>query len=281
MTVPRYPSELRDRYREGRLIPFIGAGASTSVTWNEGDSRLHGVSWTELVDASIEQLGFTNPDLLRVRGTDLQILEFFRIVNADQFADIRNWMLKRMQPPVAALQASVIHQGLVAMQLCRLFYTTNFDDFLERSFAAAGRPCKRIAIEAHMWVAKSEEAEIVKFHGDLRNPENMVLSESDYENRLKLDTPMDHRLRADVLGRALLFIGYSFRDWNVSYLFRLVNDQFGRLPDSLGGRRAYIAVMDPSEFEERLFAARNIEVIPIGSESPQADIAELLEDLRR
>ncbi len=249
--VPRYPSELRDRYQEGRLIPFIGAGASMAVSWAQDGTDYRGVSWAELVDAAIDQLGFANPDLLRDRGTDLQILEYFKIVNEGQFADITNWMLSRMRPSNDALKASVLHTGLVALEKCRLFYTTNFDDFLERSFDLAGRPHKRIAIEGHMGATKEGEAEIVKFHGDLRNPDSMVLSESHYENRLKLDTPMDYRLRADVLGRALLFIGYSFRDWNVSYLFRLVNDQFEALPASLGGRRAYIAVSDPSDFEER------------------------------
>jgi hypothetical protein len=278
--IPRYSSELSDRYQEGRLIPFVGAGASMAVSWLQDGKSYRGVSWTELVDAAIQQLGFATPGLLRARGTDLQIFEFFRIVNEGQFADITNWMLSRMHPPDEALKASVVHTALVALERCRLFYTTNFDDFLERSFELAGRPHKRVAIEAHMGATK-EEVEIVKFHGDLRNPDNMVLSESQYENRLRLDTPMDYRLRADVLGRALLFIGYSFRDWNVSYLFRLVNDQFMGLPASLGGRRAYIAVSDPSEFEERLFAARNIEVIPIGSADPQADVAQLLTDLRR
>ncbi len=74
----------------------------------------------------------------------------------------------------------------------------------------------------------ADAVEIVKFHGDLSNPERMVLSESDYERRLKLAEVEDQRLLSDVLGRAILFfLGYSFRDWNVSYLFRIVNDQFG------------------------------------------------------
>jgi len=29
------PGELRQKYKEGRLIPFIGAGISMSVTWKE------------------------------------------------------------------------------------------------------------------------------------------------------------------------------------------------------------------------------------------------------
>jgi hypothetical protein len=91
---------------------------------------------------------------------------------------------------------------------------------------------------------------------------------------------MDYRLRADLLGRVLLFVGYSFRDWNVSYLFRLVNEQFKQFPGSLTGRRAYIAVPEPSDFETQLFRARNMEVIPISGLSQADDIASILEEIR-
>ena len=107
--------------------------------------------------------------------------------------------------------------------------------------------------------------DVVKFHGDWNHPDRMVLSESHYEERLGLNTPIDYRFRADILGRAALFLGYSFRDPNVAYLFRRMNDELNALPTSLAGRRAYIVVANPSHFELRLFAARNIEVIPGGS----------------
>jgi hypothetical protein len=187
-----------------------------------------------------------------------------------------------MRPPDDALRQSLIHQRLVELQRCNLFYTTNYDDFIERSFHLHNRPCKPIVIEAHMGNASETPniCEIVKFHGDLSNPGTMVISESHYEKRLTLSTIMDYRFRADVLNRALLFIGYSFRDWNVSYLFRLINDQLLQLPESGTGRRAYIVVPNPSDFETQLFRARNIEVIPVDGANLTEDIASLLEQLR-
>jgi hypothetical protein len=254
-----------------------------AVEWTEAGNTRHGISWSELVDAATQKLGFGDPELLRIRGTDLQILEYFRIANNGELAELRNWMLQRMSPPDDAIRQSIIHTALAKLMKCRIFYTTNFDDFLERAFQLAGRRNRRIAIEAHAGatIANPDEVEIVKFHGDFSSPDRMVLSESEYERRLRLNDPMDYRLMADLLGRAVLFIGYSFRDWNVSYLFRLVNDQLGELPASLGGRRAYITVPDPSEFEIRLFAARNIEVIPVSSANSTSDVAELLSDLQR
>ncbi|HXJ15538.1 MAG TPA: SIR2 family protein [Candidatus Limnocylindrales bacterium] len=275
------PNELREVYAEGRLIPFIGAGVSMSVTWERDHVQKRGPSWTELVNEAGRRIGFDDPSLLRVRGTDLQILEYFRIKEHGSFYGLTNWLVTEMRPPNEALERSPIHAQLAQLRLCKLFYTTNYDDFIERSFALLGRKFRRVAIEAHMTTPEAPDTcDIVKFHGDLESPEEMVLSERDYERRLKLDTVMDVRFRADLLARAVLFIGYSFRDWNVSYLFRLINENFKGLPESPSGRRAYITVADPSDFEVRLFRERNIEVIPISGRRQATDIAALLQEMR-
>jgi hypothetical protein len=122
--------------------------------------------------------------------------------------------------------------------------------------------------------------EVVKFHGDFNTPDQMVLSESQYMDRMRLESPMDFKLRADILGRAVLFIGYSFRDPNVNYIFHIVNRLFSHLPDSTSGRRAYIVLPEPSEFERRLFHARNIDVIPINALEIPKDTARILQEMR-
>jgi hypothetical protein len=278
------PEELRDVYSSGRLIPFVGAGVSMSVKWREhpGAEEKRGPSWTELVDEAARKLGFADPALLRVRGTDLQILEYFDIKKVGFYA-LTNWLYAEMRPTDDALKQSIIHQKLAELTRCNLIYTTNYDDFIERSLALYGRACRRVAVEADMVSRHIVPAvcEVVKFHGDFEYPQHMVLSESNYEERLTLESAMDYRLRADLLGRVVLFLGYSFRDTNVSYLFRRINALFQKLPGSPTGRRAYITVADPSDFETELFRARNIEVIPVYGREQTADIASLLEAMKR
>ena len=273
-------SELQKLYRQGRLIPFIGAGVSMSVRWKDGaGTQKRGPSWRELVDQAAQQLNFSLPELLRVRGSDLQILEYFGIKHQG-FARLTNWLFAEMRATDDALTNSPIHRALANLESCNLFYTTNFDDFLERGLRLHRRSCEVIALEAHMGSKHSGTTEVVKFHGDFNHPDMMVLSESHYERRLVFQSPMDLRFRSDVLGRVVLFLGYSFRDANVSYLFHLVNTQLDRLPSSPSGRRAYILVPDPSDFEYQLFRARNMEVIPIGSHTMTEDISEILNSLR-
>jgi len=268
--------DIRQLYKAGRLIPFIGAGVSASVRWTGGTQQ--GPTWREMVDQACRMLGFEDPELLRFRGTDLQILEYFKLHHHGQVARLTNWLVTNMQPPDEALLNSPIHRELAAMDQCSLFYTTNYDFFIERSFGLLNRPCRVVAVEGHM-APQPGGCEIVKFHGDFDNPDCMVLTESDYEKRLGFNTAMDLRLWSDLLNRTVLFLGYGFRDPNVSYLFRQVNERFQDLPDSRTGRRAYIVVANPSEFERRLFRVRNIEVIAVGHDLT-SEISALLREIR-
>lgn len=74
------PPDLRDHYLAGRLIVFVGAGVSASFSWTEGGVEKRAPTWSAVVDEAARQLDFEDPGLLRVRGTDLQILEYFGLV---------------------------------------------------------------------------------------------------------------------------------------------------------------------------------------------------------
>ena len=270
--------ELRSLYRDGRLLPFVGAGVSGSVKWSNGKKECHGPSWDELVERASHELGFENVQLVRARVTDLQILEYFKL-QFSGYARLTNWLVREMNPSNATLNESVIHNELVEMHECSVIYTTNFDDFIERSFEIHNRPYKAVAIEAHMRTNKGV-TEVVKFHGDWNHPDRMVLTESDYERRMEFKTSMDLRLWSDLLNRSILFLGYSFRDPNVAYLFRQVNERFAQLPNTAYGHRAHIVLQEPSQFERRLFQERNIQVIAIDSNDPTTQVAALLNDIR-
>lgn len=272
------PLELRTLYRDGRLLPFVGAGVSASVEWEEDGKMKRGPSWAELVDHAAFELGFQNAELIRARGTDLQILEYFKLKFSGH-TRLTNWLLLNMKPPDEAIRNSPILNELAQMHTCSIYYTTNFDDFIERSFDLTGRKQKAVAIEEHM---RPEEgtAEIIKFHGDWNHPERMVLTESDYERRMEFKEALDLRLWSDLLNRSILFLGYSFRDPNVAYLFRQVKERFATLPNTRSGRRAYIVVPDPSQFERQLFQERNIEVIAIDGTDRTHAVAEILNEIR-
>ena len=271
------PEELRRLYHERRVVPFIGAGSSMSVSWSGGTAR--GPSWEQMVDQAINILGSNDPQLLRIRGSDLQILEYFQIKTGD-LAPLTHWLSREFSMATDSdILASPILSELVELDRCSIFYTTNYDDFLERALRKSGRPTQAITAERSIAHNRSD-VEVVKFHGDFNSPKEMVVTESQYMDRMRLENAMDFKLRGDILGRAALFIGYSFRDPNVNYIFHLINRLFANLPDSFTGRRAYIVLTDPSDFERRLYQQRNIEVISVGSNDRPREIANLINEMR-
>lgn len=140
------------------------------------------------------ELGFTKAKLLRVRGTDLQILEYFKL-HFNGYAKLTNWLVREMNPPDEVLGASIIHGELAKMTRCSVIYTTNFDDFIERSFKFHSRAHKIVAVERHMGPEEGV-TEVVKFHGDWNHPTQMVLTESDYEKRMEFKSPMLEQIRS-------------------------------------------------------------------------------------
>lgn len=74
-----------------------------------------------------------------------------------------------------------------------------------------------------MALSHADRTEVVKYHGDLRHEQTLVLTESQYYTRLEFESPMDLKFRSDLLGRSVLFMGYSFRDINIRVIwFRLM-----------------------------------------------------------
>lgn len=249
-----------------------------AVGWTRKGSSVHGPSWSELVDKACNILGVEEPNLLRVRGSDLQILEYFGALKGG-FAPLTNWLSTEFSHAEDSdILKCPVHQSIVKLERCKIFYTTNYDNFIERALRSSGRNVNVTTSELSINHHKLSD-EVVKFHGDFNDPANMVLSESQYLSRMRLESAMDPKLRSDVLGRAVIFIGYSFIDPNVNYLFHVVSQLFNRLPDSYSGRRAYIVLPDPSELERRLFHLRNIEVIPVGSKDISLAIASFLDEM--
>lgn len=272
------PEEVQSLYRDGRIIPFIGAGASMAVSWKRSGKDLRGPSWRELVDQATKIIGAEEPDLLRMRGGDLQILEYLKI-KKNTLQHLTNWLQKRMDPEDEDLLRSKVHLALNKLHHCDTIYTTNYDDFIERSLSLGDIENVSVCSEHDLSQRLTGKKQVVKFHGDFNSPEKMVLSESDYYKRMNLEDALDSKLRSDILGKAALFIGYSFNDQNVTYLFNKINELHGNLPQSFVGKRAYIIYSNPSDFERQLFNARGISVIPISSSSREEDISSILDQM--
>ena len=163
----------------------------------------------------------------------LRILEVYRALCGEEALVRRLRRLLRV-PPLDA-EGLELHRLLVELaSFCPAVYTTNFDDLLERAFAAAGRPSQVVAGAEDLQRWAFDRAEngrfvarypIYKLHGTLERPETLVLCETDFQRRSELAAhPIDLRFCSDVVGRSLLLVGYGFADPNLRWIWTKLGD---------------------------------------------------------
>lgn len=202
--------ELGKLLAQKKLIPFIGAGIS----------RQHlGFAGAELAKELAELLDEPSTSLL----SDLANTYTERH-GEDGFAE---YLTNKLT--LDDIDESKISTHLLLLSLLpNLIYTTNQDNIFELAAKKYGRPYKRIVTLNDLSNSTPGEPLLIKFHGDPCEPASLIFSSQSYERRVETrDHPLDIKLRADLLGKQLLFVGYSLMDENVNKLLATVKRVFG------------------------------------------------------
>jgi len=246
--------------REGRVVLFAGAGLSLPLGLP---------SWEELIQWMASELGF-DPDVLVRPGADfLQIAEFYKI-RKGSIGELRSWMDKSWNVPDGKILESTVHNQIVELGF-PFIYTTNYDDILERAFKLHGRSFSKIASVLDISSAKSDRPHIVKYHGDFSDDNSLVVTESDYFERLEFESSLDLRFRSDALGRSILFVGYSLKDINIRLLLYKLKRTWDGTAYANKQPKSYIFMIRPDPVQEEVLAHRGI--TPIVSDSIDPDKA--------
>jgi hypothetical protein len=229
---------LAGRIRRGQLVVLVGAGASRWAgmpTWKAAIRELAKDLAPALREAVPDAARrFTPPSADEPISVDsfMKIAEAFRWVCGEERLHTRlRELFASGGLDVAALP---LHRLLVRLSdHVPAIYTTNFDDLLERAFAAAGKRYQVVAEPRDLHAWRFDEVDgafvprfpIYKLHGSLDRPGTLVLGESDFQRRQGLTShPIDLRFCSDVVGREVLLVGYSFSDPNVRWLWTKLRD---------------------------------------------------------
>lgn len=255
---------LRAAYERDEVILFVGAGVSLSLGLPP---------WSELIDHMATALGF-EPEEFRNFGSYLALAEYYRLQHGN-LGPLRSWMDRQWHRQDIRVGDSRVHELIVRGRF-RIIYTTNYDRWLENAFEHHGRPYTKIVSVADLQRLRPNVAQIVKFHGDFENDDSIVLDETSYFRRLDFESPLDLKLRADVLGRTVLFIGYSLTDINIRYLFYKLASMWQTAVPSVPLPRSYIFTPQPNPVQEAVLRQWGIEMVWLDREDPSQALAEFL-----
>ena len=203
----RIPGALIKAVQERRVILFAGAGLSMSVGLP---------SWQQFIDHLAEQLGL-DPATFSDPATSYHALAEYYRIREGSIGPLRSWLDRNWKVSTEKVRNSKIHELVVTLDF-PIIYTTNYDRNIEAAFEAHGRDYVKVANARDIAKTRDGVTQIVKFHGDFDDDDSLVITETDYFNRLAFDAPLDVKFRSDALGNTVLFVGYSMSDLNIRLL---------------------------------------------------------------
>ena len=247
---------LIDAINNRQAMLFVGAGVSMNVELP---------SWEALIGNIAERVGHDPKEFSRLG--DYRALAEYYILSAGSIGKLRSWMDVEWHfaDKRQAVTESPIYRAIVELNF-PVIYTTNYDRYLEWGLEAHGRKFVKIINGADLVAVPNDAVQVVKFHGDFDDDDSIVLTESSYFERLDFESPLDIKLQSDLLGKAILFIGYSLTDVNMRYLIYRLNKMWTASAYANVRPTSYMFLVEANPVQEAILKSRGI--IPIVSREP-------------
>jgi len=288
------------RLREGKVIPFLGAGTNlcgrpTDIDWRNGKYLPSGPELAAYLAESYAYPTTEGHDLLRVS-------QYVQAVTGgtalyDELHDLfaREYAPNPLHELLASLPKAVRswrEGGYSSRQ--PLMVTTNYDDALEQAFVAAGEPFDLVSYVAkgpdrgkfiheppgaeprlidqpnsYRDFSLDERAVILKIHGAVNradpDQDSYVITEDHYIEYLAqtdIANIIPAKLMAVMNESHFLFLGYSLSDWNLRVILHRI---WGQQPfeDKF---TSWAIRRNPSRLEDRLWRKRNVEILDVDLE---------------
>jgi len=176
----------------GQLVAFFGAGVGRGAGLP---------TWQELIEILGAASGMTSAELAELRTFDLRDqarLVQLRVSSHDIGAQIE----ELLQKPHHALA-----HALLANLPAREFVTTNYDTMFESAWPEAKGALRVLPYDA----SQQNSPWLLKLHGSIGR-RDMVVTRSDYLELTRNRAALAGIVKAMLITRHMLFIGYSLRD---------------------------------------------------------------------
>ncbi|MCA6113671.1 SIR2 family protein [Bradyrhizobium sp. WSM 1738] len=256
--------------RERHAILFVGAGVSMSVGLP---------SWQTLIEHLLDELKLDRSVIEDTHESYQMLAEYYRLKQGS-IGPLRSWLDRNWKVACDRVSASEVHRLIVELDFPAI-YTTNYDSNLETAFEIHHKPYAKITNAKEIADAPEGVTQIIKFHGDFDDDASLVLTETDFFDRLSFDSPLDIKFRADALGRTILFIGYSMSDPNIRLLLHRIWEIWEKSGRKEDRPRSFVFMPSPNPVQEALLARWGITLLaPEGDTSVDDALVALLRDVQ-
>lgn len=287
---------IADAFRDGEVVPFLGAGASAVYRPSEGAAWREGERFLPFGYELAESLATAGafPDAEAARNLPL-VASYFEHVASDRrglYRRLRRAFLVEGHP-------GGVHRLLARIDKPLLIVTTNYDDLMERAFADRGQPVHVVSYVAdgeakgrfvhrlpggepkvierpnqYRGLMGVEEPVLLKIHGAIdradADADSYVVTEDHYIDYLSLSdlsALLPVPLTTKLTKSHLLFLGYGLRDWNLRViLHRLWGDR--KL-----SWKSWAIQLEPDALDREFWRGRDVDILDLPLDRYTAAVA--------
>jgi hypothetical protein len=260
-------SGLVEALKNRNIILFAGSGVS---------NNLELPLWKDLIDHIAKDLGY-HPEIYSEMADHLMLAEYY-LLKRGTIGPLRSWMDTEWHKHDIKIEDSKIHEQIVKLDF-PIIYTTNYDRWIERAYDHYEKPYVKI-IDVHDFVKVQQgTTQIIKFHGDFDDDPSIVLAESSYFDRLGFSSPLDIKLKHDLIGKSVLFIGYSLTDINVRVMLYQIHKMWDESKYAKVRPKSFMFLTKPNIVFEQILEKRNIFPIISKKEDPGKGLESFLQEI--
>lgn len=120
------------------------------------------------------------------------------------------------------------HEKLATIPHFKTIITTNYDQLFEIAYGQKGQVA---FLSNQIPGLKKSNVSILKVHGDLSEPETIIIKTSDYEHFFETGSENDifwTKVKEQIAGNSILFLGYNLEDINARVLFNRITKALGK-----------------------------------------------------
>ncbi|SKD08448.1 SIR2-like domain-containing protein [Chitinophaga ginsengisegetis] len=249
--------KLFELIRKGEVILWAGAGFSMYAGYPSGEN-FKKIIYNDLSDEQKLQLNSIESYTLDVLSQEYQSLHLGSI---NPLIHLATEAYKRK--PISTKN----HDILAKLPFIKTIITTNYDELFENAYGEKGQ---LILNDKQVPYIDKSKTQIFKIHGDLSNPDSIVLTKDQYLEFLKnrRDNLIWKVLNERMATKSILFIGYTLEDLNIKLKFDEIFEPLGKnMPPS------YFIIPSLPSHKILELSKRNIQFIPSSGE----DFIEALE----
>ena len=210
-----YKESLFQAISKGEVVLWVGAGLSLYAGLPSG-VQLREILYKGLTPLEKEEVG---------EESDLSHL-------ADEICTLkgnRNYIIQTLKNTFTRdFLSTETHKIISQIPHFRNIITTNYDSLFESVYGSG--KLNVIFSDNHTPYIDAKKVNLFKIHGDLSNPDSIIITESDYNNFFSKDTEQNtiwSVIKGIIATKSILFIGYGLEDTNIQVIFNKIRNKIG------------------------------------------------------